>query len=906
MDLTTNELYKHINKKIKNIILSRPKPHLPSISIKSRLEQNIKTIEDENIEKYFIMIILNESNISNFIYNSSLNQKIFMLFNKLEYLSLTNNYLINLNFIVNFPDLYYLDVLGNPLEDFDALNYKNIFGYLRLTVESFHEKKVLSIKGLNCIILDLDINDKNILRSFKLKNPNVIMMNNEVIYYVDILKESEMRKGTKRIKNMDRNKFNLISNNSNDINMNNLKTNSNNINTLYGFNSQNRNNDNYQSHKNINFDFLSSKNESQSKKKPDNLKLINIDMNNSIKITNQNLFEIKNYFGELYQIIAKITKKSKGRISANLLYEDKSYLNIEKKRILLIYRTYMKLNEFIANKKKNINEIYVKNSEAVYCNKFSDGIKIYEVKKYIKCININIRFGIIILISMLFYCLNLISMKMAITIIHYLLLKYYKFDEHHQFKYFNTFGNIHYLCYYFDNLEDFKRKLKFAEKSQIELYQKILDLLEIPKLILKINKLYQKKIFFSKNKNISQKNKVSTLLSDIRELNIEKEILILIEFFCDFIQYENIEQHIINGSENDEYSTMIEIKEMLEQNELEKNNIYVENLSAKKFYKNKLENNFNKFFFENNKIKIVKNRTFKDIHDNKKTFHKNQLNLIEFYKNWNNEYKKVDEISTKNCLTIDKYITRRKIKNIGTKQIKKYNSTEYCKESAFSYDEQKNRLNKNIFTNKTINKKINSNLVYIEPKIYCKTIESRNNNRYEEDKSENNQTIRKTYQNIFTQVSSKNNKSIGVSKTQYRNNFKLFFNFFNQNNNSQKNDEESNNKKFLKTYLLDKANKQIKIKNNKSEDKTKISLNLKRINDIREKENPRVNINAYRLYERIIKNKNKKENNEIYNKDLLVEKYNQIKQSNIIRKIIEKQNKIFLKSKKDNNKVKSD
>ena len=51
--------------------------------------------------------------------------------------------------------------------------------------------------------------------------------------------------------------------------------------------------------------------------------------------------------------------------------------------------------------------IYVKNSEAVYCNKFSDGIKIYEVKKYIKCININIRFGIIILISMLFYCLNL-------------------------------------------------------------------------------------------------------------------------------------------------------------------------------------------------------------------------------------------------------------------------------------------------------------------------------------------------------------------------------------------------------------------------------------------------------------------------------------------------------------------
>ena len=35
------------------------------------------------------------------------------------------------------------------------------------------------------------------------------------------------------------------------------------------------------------------------------------------------------------------------------------------------------------------------------------------------------------------------------------------------------------------NFEDFKTKLKFAEKSQIDLYQKILDILEIKNLILK-------------------------------------------------------------------------------------------------------------------------------------------------------------------------------------------------------------------------------------------------------------------------------------------------------------------------------------------------------------------------------------------------------------------------------------
>ena len=311
MDLTSNELYKHINRLIKNIILSRPKPHIPSISIKSRKNQNNIIIEEENIEKYFIMIILNESNISNFIYNSSMNQKINMYFNKLEYLSLTNNYLININFIVNFPELFYLDVLGNPLVDFNGLNDKNIFGYLRLTVEKFNEKKVLSIKGLNCIILDFDIKDKNTLKYFKLNNPNIIMLNNEIIYYVDILKDAEIRKGTKRMRTIKRNVMNLMANNSNEIKNKNPKLNLNKKNSLYSFNSSNKNNNRYQSHPNINLEFSSKKDsKSESQNKPDNLKLKNINADNNIKITNPNLLEIKNFFEELYQILAKIKKKS--------------------------------------------------------------------------------------------------------------------------------------------------------------------------------------------------------------------------------------------------------------------------------------------------------------------------------------------------------------------------------------------------------------------------------------------------------------------------------------------------------------------------------------------------------------------------------------------------------------------
>ena len=133
----------------------------------------------------------------------------------------------------------------------------------------------------------------------------------------------------------------------------------------------------------------------------------------------------------------------------------------------------------VFNTEKKTDYFFCKNMNSINSNNFTDSIKIYEIKKYIKCININIRFGLIILITILFYSINLISMKLSVSIIRYILLKFYKFDEHKQVPNVTSFGNFHYLCYYLDNLEDFKSKLKFAEKSQIDLYQNILDILEV-------------------------------------------------------------------------------------------------------------------------------------------------------------------------------------------------------------------------------------------------------------------------------------------------------------------------------------------------------------------------------------------------------------------------------------------
>ena len=65
-------------------------------------------------------------------------------------------------------------------------------------------KNLLNIFGLNCSILEIDIKDRNVCKAFKLNNPNIMMINNEIKYYIDPLIEAETRKNTKRHKSINR------------------------------------------------------------------------------------------------------------------------------------------------------------------------------------------------------------------------------------------------------------------------------------------------------------------------------------------------------------------------------------------------------------------------------------------------------------------------------------------------------------------------------------------------------------------------------------------------------------------------------------------------------------------------------------------------------------------------------
>ena len=143
--------------------------------------------------------------------------------------------------------------------------------------------------------------------------------------------------------------------------------------------------------------------------------------------------------------------------------------------------------------------------------------------------------------------------------------------------------------------------------------------------------------------------------------------------------------------------------------------------------------------------------------------------------------------------------------------------------------------------------------------------------------------------NVFNQA----NKFVEVSDNQNKNNFKLLSNYFNKLKNSKKTFEEMNKNLFLKTFSLKKSIKDNKFKQFKGLEEQRNSFSNKRINNKKENEMPYININALRLYDKKKIVKKKMEVNDIFDDDLLVEKYNQEKHSKIIRKILEKQNTLL-------------
>ena len=91
---------------------------------------------------------LNGFDINEIILNNS-------LINKIEFLSLQNNNLKDINFIKNLENLWYLDIRKNPIKDFSAFETKKNFGFLGISIEKISEKAISKVKELTIGIIYL-------------------------------------------------------------------------------------------------------------------------------------------------------------------------------------------------------------------------------------------------------------------------------------------------------------------------------------------------------------------------------------------------------------------------------------------------------------------------------------------------------------------------------------------------------------------------------------------------------------------------------------------------------------------------------------------------------------------------------------------------------------------------------
>ena len=732
MELTSDNLfifalkkYKYKEHKIKK------KPIIENyINISSNIKKKDEKGQKTKIKTYFKSLLINASNISNLIYNS-VDPFINDCFKNVEFLSITENYIKNLDFILHFPNLFYLDLYRNPLEDLTALNNKNIFGYLRLSIELYNEKKILNIYNLYCGILDIELKQKKYLKIFKSHNNHVMMLNNQILYFIDKIKyfENKIKNNNKKYNNSSKNDLSFISAHSNsntsDIINNNENTNQKDSTT---------NNNKLINSININqyeYDYIPEK------------------PIEKIIIKNPFLLKINKHFDDYENEISnKLTEENKqiykkrrktSILINNDMFKSKNlennllYLEHEKNKMIILSEIYQKITIF--NTQRNQGLYYIGNIDSIEVNKNIDNIYIKNIKNYLDNHSLEIRSSIVLLISFIFYILGIITEKMLQAIINYIFEKNYGFDENKRPPDFSNFGNIHYLIYYYSTYDYIYRRILDKEKNvESSRYSEILNLLKMEKLIIKSNYLYNKSLEKKKlNYNIEfsllKKQNILKEIRNIKFLKISKEFLILIQFLSDYIIYEKIEELLINNSYSGEYSFLIELKETIEETEMQINNINFLSslsLSALKFEKNKKERIYNKFYFEKERVKKIKNKEFKNymnfdlnksgsmtnlnlntsyiaynlLNNSKSNFNNNYNNIFE-----DNEYNKSDDIDVDEFFYIDSVSKNHEKKKLNFKLNNKSNHKYAKKNKIFfesynssnnnSYEQQKQDFNTN-------------------------------------------------------------------------------------------------------------------------------------------------------------------------------------------------------------------
>ncbi len=370
---------------------------------------------DKNKEKNIILtkgIILNSSQISTLEFTST-NLNVIYNFQNIEYLSLTHNFLRNIDFIEYLPNIYYLDLYKNIIDDFTPLNKKNIFGYIRLSIDHFNENKILQINGLTTVIFDINLNETQLIKNIIYNNPKIIMLNNEINYIIDkvILKEQQKKGRRSSI----------------------LK---------------------------INVEVFEEE---------------KINSSSRLNIKNKNLLELQKFFSRYTKRIDHILNVDLINTS-HTLRNHKEYLEIEKKKLLLLNNCYEQLSKL----NNNIHNFYISNSDSIYENQKINNIHLYGIAEKLKENKAigedSLKVSLIILTGILFLSLDIISKEITIIIINTILEKYFHIKKEDLIPLdFDIFDSVSLISIYYQLYDDLVNKFNIQNLKNI-FYEEIIKI----------------------------------------------------------------------------------------------------------------------------------------------------------------------------------------------------------------------------------------------------------------------------------------------------------------------------------------------------------------------------------------------------------------------------------------------
>lgn len=579
----------------------------------------------------------NDSSINTIIFNSSqiYSYEIKNIYH-IECLSLRNNFIKNISFLLNLPNLYYLDLFGNPIENYKPIIKLGTFGYLSISPPlNYFEKQILSLKSLNIVIFQAEIKDRGIYNNFLMRNPNILVFNNTIIDFGKKIRTfCTMMNFRYYIQNilMDKDELPLLNNSNNNSNK-----------------SKNKNNikGGVSPRKSISIDTLNNRDNFLERR----LRIRKKDC------LNKKCIEIVEFYEEYNNILFGIFKNNKSNYDQDILCIE------EKKKFIMIYNTFNYIGHFFSKnnnyykyhpKKSNIsldtNEISSTNYPNINIEMFTY-LNLLQYKEFVLSI-------------MILYLFSILSKGITYDLILSIFKKTNYYNENNKNKYMIE--------------SDLKSLLDIEKSFLFAFYYKIYDILfEVSGRNIDLNKLYEIQerlklvviadkinevlshqenfiIKYKSNSELCQKNKIISkdFIKFLFDAKIFHKIFNIIQFVNDFIIYNNLLDKLGHDFPDD-MQFFTEIQGLI-LNNFDKNNEMKESMADKNYNKIQISSLLNnKFFFKNeNYFRTNQNISSSFFSHRHKTFYPNKkrINNIENLKSSNEIRREKVEMIKKNYI----------------------------------------------------------------------------------------------------------------------------------------------------------------------------------------------------------------------------------------------------------------